>query len=81
MLEGKETRLLQNAARFGFPSRLTGPDAAQLNLGSPGCNGLAAYPSVCAILAGYRGRPGPQGLRTTFHWVFWGFHEKYNIFM
>ena len=41
-------RLLQNAARFGFPARLTGPDAAQLNLGSLGCNGLAAYPSVCA---------------------------------
>ena len=23
----------------------------------------------------------PQGLRTTFPWVFWGFHEKYKIFI
>ena len=22
-----------------------------------------------------------QGLRTTFPWVFWGFHEKYKIFI
>ena len=23
----------------------------------------------------------PQGLRTTFPWVFWGFHEKYKTFI
>jgi hypothetical protein len=26
-------------------------------------------------------RVSPQGLRTTFPWVFWGFHEKYKIFI
>jgi LmbE family N-acetylglucosaminyl deacetylase len=26
------------------------------------------------------GRPA-QGLRTTFPWVFWGFHGKYKIFI
>ena len=25
--------------------------------------------------------PQSQGLRTTFPWVFWGFHEKYKIFI
>ena len=24
---------------------------------------------------------GPQGLRTTFPWVFWGFHGKYKKFI
>ncbi len=26
-------------------------------------------------------RGGPQGLRTTFPWVFWDFHGKYTIFI
>jgi hypothetical protein len=26
-------------------------------------------------------RKGVQGLRTTFPWVFWGFHGKYKIFI
>ncbi len=25
--------------------------------------------------------PAKQGLRTTFPWVFWGFHGKYKIFI
>ena len=31
---------------------------------------------IAAVGAGTR-----QGLRTTFPWVFWGFHGKYKIFI
>src|SRR5271165_6119205 len=39
-----------------------------------------------AMLPGHRNPPVSslrkgQGLRTTFPWVFWGFHGKYNIFI
>jgi ATP-dependent protease Clp ATPase subunit len=40
---------------------------------------LASYPNVPLVIGDATSLI--QGLRTTFYWVFWGFHGKYKIFI
>ena len=68
-LQRYRVRHYSEAPCGSFPSsarwRRSGPFACSTGLNS--------------ILAG--SRLSTQGLRTTFPWVFWGFHGKYKIFI
>src|SRR5208283_2032059 len=71
--------LLEEAAIDGIPVIAIDPkgDLGNLLLSFPKLRGEDFAPWVDPEEANRQGLPR-QGLRTTFSWVFWGFHGKYN---
>ena len=81
-MDGTSFRLPNNSLRIVYASGQHSYNVAHV------LDHLQAVRCSRSILDGFAPRSGeifgafcPQGLRTTFPWVFWGFHGKYKIFI